>query len=97
MQGEALTLGILRVYTQKVLELEEPINVWTLFKGNTVTPHVFFWRDRKIRIDAVNLVHTSKEGTAILYHFAVSAGGNFYRLRFDLSKMKWFLEMVEEV
>jgi hypothetical protein len=79
-----------------MLELSEPINVWVFFKGVHVRPHVFFWRERKIEIETVNLVHTSKDGSNIFYHFSVSAKGNFYKLRFDLKGLKWFLEAVEE-
>ncbi len=79
-----------------MLDLLEPINVWVLFKGAIISPYVIFWQNRKIKIDTINLVHTSKDGDALYYHFSVSAGGNFYRLRFDTKKLKWFLEAVEE-
>lgn len=79
-----------------MLEIQEPINVWVFFKGNLIQPHTFFWKDRKIKIDKINLVHTSKEGASLFYHFSVSSGGNFYRLKFDTNKLKWFLEAVDE-
>lgn len=78
-----------------MLEISEPIDVWVFFKGSSVQPHFFFWRGRKIKIEKINLVHTSKEGFATFYHFSVSAGGNFYRLGFDTTKLKWNLEAVE--
>lgn len=79
-----------------MLELHEPINVWVFFKSNQVQPFVFFWKNRKIKIETINLVHTSRNEGSLIYHFSVSSGGNLYRLRFDLSKLKWFLEAVEE-
>ncbi|MDO8618620.1 MAG: hypothetical protein Q7R49_01595 [Candidatus Daviesbacteria bacterium] len=79
-----------------MLQIQEPINVWVFFKDNLVQPQIFFWKNRQIKIDKVNLVHTSKEGADIFYHFSVSAGGNFYKLRFDLHSLKWFIEAVEE-
>lgn len=79
-----------------MLEILEPINVWVFFSGNQIKPHTFFWKGRQIKIDKVNLVHTSKEGSNIFYHFSISSGGNFYRLRFDSQKLNWFLEAVEE-
>ncbi len=79
-----------------MLEISESINVWVLFRGNLIQPHSFFWRNRQIKINVINLVHTSKEGSHLFYHFSVSSGGNFYRLRFDTNNLKWFLEMVEE-
>lgn len=79
-----------------MIDLLEPVNVWVFFKGALIQPYVMFWKDRKIKIDSINLVHTSKDGSALYYHFSVSAGGNFYRLRFDTKNLKWFLEQVEE-
>ena len=79
-----------------MLQIQEPINVWVFFKSNTIQPYLFFWKSRQIKIDKVNLIHTSHDGSNVFYHFSVSSGGNFYRLRFDTNRLKWFLEMVEE-
>lgn len=79
-----------------MLEIQEPINVWVLFKESSIQPHYFFWKERQIKVDKVNLVHTSKNGASLFYHFSISSGGNFYRLKFDVSKLKWSLEAVEE-
>ena len=79
-----------------MLEIQEPVNVWVLFKESHIEPWCFFWKGRQIKVDKINLVHTSKEGANIFYHFSISSGGNFYRLRFDVNKLKWNLEAVEE-
>lgn len=79
-----------------MLELTEPINVWVLFKEGQIQPHTFFWKSRQIKIEKINLVHTTKNGNSPAYHFSVSSGGNFYRLGFDVGNLKWFLEAVEE-
>ena len=78
-------------------DLYEPIKVWVLFQTNKVEPFIFFWRDRKITIEQINMVHTSWVDGGTVYHFSVSSGGNYYRLLFNLGKMKWMLEQVEEV
>ena len=78
-----------------MFETEEPINVWVLFKKNSIVPYSFYWQNRHIKIDKINLIHTSKNGSLLFYHFSVSAQGNFYRLKFDVSKMQWILEAVE--
>ncbi|MCR4305967.1 MAG: hypothetical protein NUV73_02700 [Candidatus Daviesbacteria bacterium] len=78
-----------------MLEIEEPINVWVFFKQNCIQPHSFFWHGRQIKVDKINLVHTSKNGASLFYHFSVTAGGNFYRLQFDTGKMRWILEAVD--
>lgn len=79
-----------------MLEIQEPINVWVLFKGSQIQPYYFFWHGRQIKVEKINLVHTSKNGARLFYHFSVSSGGNFYRLKFDTQKLKWFLEAVED-
>ncbi len=79
-----------------MLEILEPINVWTFFKGSSIQPYLFYWKGRAIKVEAINLIHTSKNGASLNYHFSISSGGNFYRLKFDLSKLKWFIEAVEE-
>lgn len=91
-----MTLGFIWVYKREVLEILEPISVWVFFKGGQVQPHIFFWNGRQIKIEKINLVHTTKNGQSPTYHFSVSSGGNFYRLAFDLESLKWFLEAVEE-
>lgn len=77
-------------------DIFEPINVWAFFKDGQLQPHSFLWKNRAIKITKVNLVHTSKLGASLFYHFSVVSDSNFYRLKFDISKMKWFLEAVEE-
>lgn len=79
-----------------MVELSEPIKVWVFFENGTLKPHIFFWNNRQIKIEKINLVHTTKNGSSPAYHFSVSSGGNFYRLAFDLFSLKWFLEAVEE-
>jgi hypothetical protein len=77
-------------------DLYEPIRVWVLFETNKIEPFIFFWRERKITIESINMVHTSKSEGGLLYHFSVSSGGNYYRLQFNIAKMKWFLEQIEQ-
>ncbi len=79
-----------------MLEILESVNVWVFFKANIIQPYLFFWNSRQIKIDKINLVHTSKDGGSVFYHFSVSAGSNFYRLKFDTSRLNWFLEAIEE-
>ncbi len=79
-----------------MLEISEAVNVWVFFKGSSIEPWCFFWNSRQIKIDKINLVHTSRDGNNMFYHFSVSSGGNFYRLKFDTKKLNWLLEVVDE-
>lgn len=74
----------------------DEINVWVFFKGSQVQPWCFFWKGRQIKVEKINLVHTSRDGASTFYHFSISSGGNFYRLKFDTKKLKWSLEGVDE-
>jgi len=76
--------------------VNEVINVWVFFKGSLIEPWCFFWKSRQIKVEKINLIHTSKEGATTCYYFSVSSGGNFYRLKFDTNKLKWFLEAIDE-
>lgn len=79
-----------------MLEISEPVDVWVLFQKSKIQPTVFFWHGRQIKIEKINLVHSSKEGSNTFYYFSISSAGNFYRLKFDTQKMNWTLEEVEE-
>lgn len=81
---------------KSMVELCDPVNVWVFFEKGQIKPYVFFWNKRRIAIDKINLIHQSREGAKELYHFSVSAGGNFYRLGFDGTTLRWVLEAVEE-
>jgi len=79
-----------------MIELSEPIDVWVLFRKNQIQPSVFFWKGRQIKIDKINLVHTSKNGSNLFYHFSVSGNNNYYRITFDQGRLEWILEAVDE-
>lgn len=79
-----------------MLEINEPVNVWVLFKGNSIEPWCFFWKKRQIKVDKINLVHTTKQGNSIKYHFSVSSGGNFYELAMQLPGCAWHLLALED-
>lgn len=94
MKNKRLTYFVSRF--TNMLELNEPVNVWVFFKKSLIQPYLFFWKGRAVKVDKINLVHTSKDGASLFYHFSVSSKSNSYRLRFDATTLKWFLEMVEE-
>lgn len=79
-----------------MIEILEPINVWVFFKQGHIQPHLFFWKNRQIKVDKINLVHATQNGNSTAYHFSISSGGNFYRLAFDTNALKWFLEAVDD-
>lgn len=91
-----MTLGFIRNYIRLMVEVGETVKVWVYFSGNQIQPFIFFWKNRRIKIEAINLVHTAKKDGQLVYYFSVSSESNFYQLRFESQKLKWFLEKVEE-
>lgn len=70
--------------------------MWVFFKSSKIEPYLFFWKNRAIKVDKINLTHTSRDGLTTFHHFSISSGSNFYRLKLDSKNLKWFLEEVEE-
>ena len=54
------------------------------------------WRDRRYEIREVHLYHAERWGEALQHFLSVTAGGKFFKLRFDGKKLQWFLEEVFE-
>lgn len=79
-----------------MVDIGEPIKVLAFFKDHSIKPYIFFWNGRQIKVEKVNLIHTSRDGGKLFYHFSLSSGDNFYRISFDPVKMGWLLEAVEE-
>lgn len=91
-----IDFGLSSGYYLFVVDILEPVNVWVFFKDKGAEPYLFFWHNRQVKIDKINFIHKTKNGSSQFYHFSVSSQGNFYRLGFDVSSLKWFLEAVEE-
>ena len=54
------------------------------------------WRDRRYEIREVHLYHAERWGEALQHFLSVTAGGKFFKLRFDSKKLQWFVEEVFE-
>ena len=78
------------------LDIHEPINVWVYFKGSSILPFAFFWKNRQIKVESINLKYSADHDGTTFHYFAISSGGNYYKIKFDLRKLKWFMEEVEE-
>jgi hypothetical protein len=72
-------------------EINEPIQVATLFKEGKITPLKFFWQNREFRVTKVNLSYHHFEGRTKVYYFAVSDNSNYFKLQFDSNSLNWTL------
>lgn len=78
-------------------QIREPVDVLVSFSGGQIRPRAFLWRNRKYRVDSVNLSYSSRDGREPVYFFAVSDGANSYKLCFLPAKMSWkLMEMYVE-
>jgi len=71
--------------------INEPIEVVASFKDNEVIPKFFYWRRKMYKVIKVHLVHTSKIGNQILYHFSVTDEANYFQLVFNPFTLTWVL------
>lgn len=72
-------------------EINEPIEVMTLFRDGKALPLKFFWHGREITIKTINLTWSHWEGRAKIYYFAVSDSANYFKLRFNSNSLNWTL------
>ncbi len=72
-------------------EINEPIQVAGIFKDGALKPFKFLWHGKEFAVEKVNLSYSSFEGRAKLYFFAVSGGGNYFKLQFNADNLIWTL------
>lgn len=72
-------------------EINEPIEVITIFKENKLIPFKFLWHGREILVKKVNLTYSRFEGRVKFYFFAVSDNANYFKLQFNTDNLSWTL------
>ena len=70
------------------------IKVATIFEKGKQRPVWFIHEGRKYVVKEITYEWQSKEGTAKVYHYAVSDGANVFELVFNDKEMVWQLETV---
>lgn len=72
-------------------KLDELIEVIVSFKKSEVVPQFFRWRNKIYKVNKVHLVHLSRIGRELLYHFSVSDSANYFQLTFNSYNLSWRL------
>lgn len=72
--------------------INEPIEVIVRFGAKKIAPLIFRWRSKNYQVNRVNLVHSGKVGQERWYYFSVSDKANYFKLAFNASNLKWYLE-----
>jgi hypothetical protein len=72
-------------------EINDPIQVASLFKDGELKPLKFLWHGKEFAVKAINLAYSRFEGRAKIYYFAVSDQNNYFKLRFNSDDLVWTL------
>ncbi len=75
-------------------KVHEAVEVFAAFARGLATPRAFRWGGRVYTVEQVNQRWTGRNGGMRLYYFAVTAGGNAYKLCFNSQELHWMLEEV---
>lgn len=75
----------------------DPVRVGVVFGGQpNVRPVWFLWSGREVRVREITYTWRTREGRAVVHHFAVTDGANVYELRYDTEHMQWTLAGAED-
>ena len=69
--------------------LDEKIDVLVAFNGKSIFPIFFKWREKKYKVENVNLIYTNREAGAKIYYFSVNDGLNYFKLWFNPNTLQW--------
>jgi hypothetical protein len=77
--------------------VEEPIDAYVLYKRGASHPILrsFRWGTRRFDVTATNLVHPEREGQTVFICYAVSCGGNNFRIRLNTNRCLWILDAID--
>lgn len=75
-------------------DVNEIVEVMTIFKKNLVWPKALKWNGRVYNINKVNMRHQTMEGQTLIHYFSVSDSTNFFKLAFNTKNLTWKLEQV---
>ncbi len=75
-------------------DVNEVVEVLTVFKKNLVWPKALKWNGRVYQINKVNMRHQTLDGQTLVHYFSVSNNDNFFKLAFNTKNLQWKLEQV---
>ena len=77
-------------------DVNEPIDVLSIFRDGAMRPVKFKWSQRTLLIRRVSYRWVTREGAYPVHHFAVMVDGHdSYHITFDTYTMHWVLESVD--
>ncbi|PIR47660.1 hypothetical protein COV06_02490 [Candidatus Uhrbacteria bacterium CG10_big_fil_rev_8_21_14_0_10_50_16] len=77
--------------------INDPVEVRVDFCEKRIIPRTLYWNHKLYHIRAVNMIHSTREGSRKLYFFSVSDLTNYFKLQLDTENLEWKLvEMYSE-
>ena len=78
-----------------VNRIGEPVKVGVVFASSRIRPVWFVWKNYRYDIKQVTFSWRSRQGSAPIYHFAVTDEANLYELSFNTKTAEWMLDSIE--
>ncbi|MFC1770176.1 hypothetical protein ACFLZI_03905 [Nitrospirota bacterium] len=77
--------------------MEERISVVASFGlPYKIRPVRFRWAGREKAVREITYQWTTREGSALLYHFAVTDGASAYEMSFNSQNLIWLMQVSDE-
>ena len=76
-------------------EIREQVKVGVVFTDSRIRPVWFVWNNYRYDVKEVTFSWRSRQGSAPIYHFAVTEGANLFELSFNTKTAEWFLDKIE--
>lgn len=74
--------------------INETINVFVNFTTKGAEPLCFSWKNNDYNVTSINFRHKSKIGNHDVFHYAVTANNETYKLTFDPTTLEWTLDEI---
>lgn len=75
-------------------EIGEQIQVAMLFRDDEVRPSAFLWNGHRYEVERILLLHKTRLGNVLRWHFSVAVAGGNAELSFDTASLAWHLEKI---
>lgn len=75
-------------------QVQEKIDVLARFDKSGVTPLLFKYGERTIKIESIDLKYSSRSGTVDFYTFHASTKTASYKITYNSQSLVWILEEI---
>lgn len=76
-------------------DIDEHVQVAMLFRGAEVQPNAFLWNGHRYEVTRILLLHKTRLGDVLRWHFSVVITGGSAELTFDTASLTWRLQAIQ--